>query len=75
MMLVDGINSSDTFNVVLAGTLFHPISEHMEAVKVGRKHAKVVKENLFSKVFAIAIQKGTFEAVYNFLESEAEDEE
>lgn len=46
---VEGNNSSDSFNVVLSATLFHPMSEHMEAVKVGQKHTKVVKEGLFKK--------------------------
>lgn len=71
---VDGNNSSDSFNVLLSATLFHPMSEHMEAVKVGQKHTKVVKEGLFKKVFIMAIQKETFDAVYDFLESEANDE-
>lgn len=71
---VDGNNSSDSFNVVLAATLFHPMSEHIEAVKVGQKHTKVIKEGLFKKVFIMAIQKETFDAVYDFLESEANDE-
>lgn len=71
---VDGKNSSDSFNVVLSATLFHPMSEHMEAVKVGQKHTKVLKEGLFKKVFIMAIQKETFDAVYDFLESEANDE-
>lgn len=71
---VDGNNSSNTFNVVLAGTLFHPLSELMNASKVGQKHTKVVSEKLFKKVFVMATQKGTFEAVYDFLESEAKDE-
>ena len=71
---VDGNNSSDSFNVVLVATLFHPMSEHIEAVKVGQKHTKVIKEGLFRKVFIMAIQKETFDAVYDFLESEANDE-
>lgn len=71
---VDGNNSSDSFNVVLSATLFHPMSEHIEAVKVGQKHTKVVKEGFFKKVFIMAIQKETFDAVYDFLESEANDE-
>lgn len=50
------------------------MSEHMEATKVGKKHIKIVKEGLFKKVFIMAIQKETFDAVYNFLESEAKDE-
>ncbi len=50
------------------------MSEHMEAVKIEKKHTKVVKEGLFKKVFIMAIQKETFDAVYDFLESEANDE-
>ena len=70
----EGTNASTTFNVVLAGALFHPMLEHMEPKKIEAKQAKVVKENLFRKVFVLAIQKGTFEAVYKFLESEARNE-
>lgn len=71
---IDGNNSSDMFNVVLAGALFHPMNEKMENEKVKQKHAKIVKDSLFKKVLVIAIQKGTFEAVYDFLESEAKNE-
>lgn len=71
---VGGNNSSTTFNVVLSGTLFHSMSDRIEASKVGQKHSKVVKENLFKKVFVMAIQKEAFDAVYDFLESEANDE-
>lgn len=71
---VDENNASNTFNVVLSGTLFHPISERMEAAKIGKKYTNVVKENLFKKVFVMTIQKETFEAVYDFLEREANDE-
>lgn len=70
---VESNNSSNSFNVVLSAALFHPMSERMEAVKVGQKHVKIVKERLFKKVFIIAIQKETFDAVYNFLESEANE--
>jgi hypothetical protein len=72
--VVDNKNSSTTFNVVFASTVFHPMSERMEAFKIGRKHTSVVNEGLFKKIFIMAIQKETLEAVYNFLESEAKDE-
>lgn len=71
---VDRNNSSNSFNVVLSANLFHPMSEYMEAAKVEKKYTKIVKEDLFKKVFIMAIQKETFEAVYDFLESEAKDE-
>lgn len=67
--------SSENFNVVLAGTVFHPVSEPFEPIKVCNKHSAVVREGLFKRVFVIAIQKSTFEAVYDFLESEAADED
>lgn len=70
----DGNNTSNTFNVVLSGTLFHSMSNRIEVSKVAEKYTKVVKENIFKKVFVMAIQKETFEAVYNFLNSEVNDE-
>lgn len=73
--VADESNSSDMFNVVLSGMLFHPMHERMEALKVGQKHKKIVEKKLFQKVYVIAIQKETFEKVYNFLESEADIEE
>ena len=70
-----GNNSSNMFNVILSATLFHPLSEHIEASKINKKLTKIVEENLFNKVFIMAIQKETFETVYKFLESEAADED
>lgn len=69
--VVDGINSSNTFNVVLSSALFHPMTERVQSAKVAQKHKKVTAEGIFKKVFVMAVQKGTFEAVYDFLESEA----
>ena len=71
---IKGNISSSTFNVVLAGTLFHTMSERMEVSKVRQKHTRVINEKLFKKVFVMAIQKETFKAVYDFLDSEANDE-
>ncbi len=71
---LEGNTSSDMFNVVLSAALFHPMSERVEAAKVGKKRTRVVNENLFNQVFVVAIQKETFESVYEFLESEAADE-
>lgn len=67
---VENTNSSKTFNVVLAGILFHPMTEYMEEQIVKQKYDKIIKEALFNKVLVIAIQEETFEDVYNFLESE-----
>lgn len=72
---VDGNNSSELYNVVLAGVLFHPLSERMDAAQVEKKYIRIVDEKLFNQVIVVAIQKSTFEAVYAFLESEAQDED
>lgn len=72
--MVDGNSKSETFNVVLAATLFHPLYDSMNADNIRKKYIKVINEKLFKKVFVMAIQKETFEKVYDFLENEAEDE-
>lgn len=71
---VEGTTSSDMFNVVLSAALFHSMPERVEAAKISQKRTRVMNENLFNQVFVIAIQKETYEAVYEFLESEAADE-
>lgn len=67
-------NSSQTFNVVLIGALFHPTSERVASGPIGRKYSRIVEAQRFKNTFVVAIQKGTFEAVYDFLNSEANDE-
>lgn len=52
---LEGNTSSDMFNVVLSAALFHPMSERVEAAKVGKKRTRVVNENLFNQVFVVAI--------------------
>lgn len=71
---VSGDTTSNKFNVVLSGVLFHPLTECIDESKVNQKYEKIMEEKLFKKVFILAIQKETFETVYSFLESEANDE-
>lgn len=65
---------SSNFNVILTGVLFHPLSESVSEKNVGIKYKKIVKQNIFKNVLVIAIQKETFQAVFDFLESEIENE-
>lgn len=64
--------SSKDMNVILAGTLFHNLDDRMEIEEIDKKQKKVVQEKLFHKVYVLAIQKGTFEKVFEFLSSEVE---
>ncbi len=65
------ISTSNSYNAVLVGVLFHPMTERIDAVKVGKKYERILKEKIFNKFFIVTIQKETFEAVYDFLASEA----
>ena len=64
---VEEKNSSNSFNVVLSATLFHPISEPMEAEKIGKKHLRIVNENLFKKVLIMAKCTKTNTMSYNLI--------
>ena len=59
---------------MLVGVLFHPICEEADPRKIKGKHEKMQKAAIFSKIRTVAIQKETYEAVFQFLESEAADE-
>ena len=72
--VVEQRTSSNQFNVVLSSVLFHPLSDSMENKAIEKKYSDVVKEKLFNKTFIVAIQKSTYTAVYNFLESEIQNE-
>lgn len=65
-------NKSTDYNVVLAATLFHKMDEPVNVNKITKKHREITKDRLFKKVYLLVIQKETFEAVYDFLESEAD---
>lgn len=68
------VNSCSDFNVILTGVLFHPLSESVSEKNVGIKYKKIIEQNIFKNVLVIAIQKETFQAVFDFLESEIENE-
>lgn len=64
--------SSDK-NVILVGVLFHHVDDEVDYKKVEAKHLRIAKENIFASVITVAIQKSTYDAVYRFLEKEAND--
>lgn len=62
---------SEEFNVILSGNLFHPLGEKVDIKRIENKYNRVVNEKLFKKVYVVTIQKETYQAIYDFLESEA----
>lgn len=72
--VVDNKFSSTQFNVVLSGVLFNPLTDLIEEEKIKDTYTSIHDAGIFKKECIIAIQKGTYQAVYNFLLSEANNE-
>lgn len=69
LSILDGTDSSNSENnnVILAGTVFHDISDKFESEVVNSRVKFVEKTSIYNKVKIIAIQKSTYEEVYNFI--------
>ena len=59
-------------NVILVGVLFHPLQDEINVQKIVDKHKRIRKEEIFNDLITVAIQKSTYEAVVQFLESETD---
>ena len=67
----DGKASSVDKDVILISVLFNPLRYKITMDTVSKKHASIVKEDLFAKVIVFSIQKATYHKVVAFLKSEA----
>lgn len=71
----DGVYTSSDKNVILTGVLFADITDEVSSDNIHRKQQRVERENVFNKVYVLALQKSTYNKVYDFLKEEASDEE
>lgn len=71
-LATDGSLRSLDMNVILVGTLFHDCNDHFSSAGVSEKKKRTDQEQLFKKTYVIAIQKSTYTAVFDFLESESQ---
>lgn len=69
-MVIDGSLNTHDVNVVLVGTVFNTLEDQIKSASILAKKRRVDRENLFNDAFLVAIQKATFDAVYDFIESE-----
>ncbi len=67
-------NTSEDKNVILSGVVFSDIMDAVTHDIPRDKQANVEREELFNKVYVIALQKGTYDKVYQFIREEAADE-
>ena len=63
------LKSSD-MNVILVGTVFNTTTDPINSSKIQEKYDRVDKSRKFKDVYLVAIQKNTYTAIYDFLESE-----
>lgn len=69
--VVEKTMKSQNINVILAGTLFSSLTDKIIEDNVSDKYNRVNKDQIFKDVFLVAIQKETYVAIYDFLESES----
>ena len=70
----NGKNTSKDKNVILAGVVFSDIRDKVIKDIPQNKQMSVERRGLFNKVYVIALQKETYDKIYQFLREEAKDE-
>lgn len=69
-----GNNTSGDKNVILSGVVFSDIADAVTEDVPRNKQANVEQEVIFNKIYVIALQKGTYDKIYQFIREEAADE-
>ena len=63
--------SSNTINVILVGSVFHSLTDPIDATPISKKHSQIISSSKFNDVYLIAIQKSTYTKIYDFLVEES----
>ena len=69
---VDEEGSSSEHNVILCGNLFHTLLDKISIDDIQEKYDSICEQDTFKGVLIIATQKNTYQAIYDFLKSEAQ---
>lgn len=69
---VEEQDTSKDYNVILAGNLFHPLTEKIAISDIQKTYTEIQKEKQFNDILVIATQQETFKDLYDFLQSEAQ---
>lgn len=67
----DGINTSKDKNIIVTGVLFADMGDRVVEKTEKDKQKAIEDENIFNQVYVLALQKGTYKKIYQFLKSEA----
>lgn len=68
----DGKYMSRDKNIFISSVLFSNLVDCISEETISDKREKIHEEALFKQVFVLAVQKGTYQKVYEFLKKEAE---
>lgn len=63
----------DKLNLILTSVCFHPINSRFDNNTVRNFYCKSIDKTKFNGIICIAIQKSTYQAIYDFIKSEAEN--
>lgn len=63
----------EELNLILTSVCFHPTNSRFDNNTVRNFYCKTIDETKFNGIICIAIQKSTYQAIYSFIKSEAEN--
>lgn len=69
-----GNNTSIDKNVILSGVVFADVKDKITLDVPAERQLNIEREGIFNKVYVIALQKETYDKVYQFIRDEATDE-
>ena len=69
----NSVNSKD-FNVILVGNVFSSLDNRITQDAISSKYKSVINQKCFNSVYLIAIQKETYQKIYQYIESESKNE-
>ena len=65
----DNVNSRSV-NVILVGAVFNSLQDQISETAISSKYTRIVNKKSFRELYIVAIQKETYQKVFQFLESE-----
>ena len=62
---------SHDINVILVGTVFSSLQDRINEASISSKYTRIANKKCFRQIYLIAIQKETYQRVFQFLEGES----
>lgn len=69
----EGVFKSEDKNIFVSSVLFADLKDCVCETTISLKQKRLKKDNVFNQIFILAVQKGTYQKVYEFLRNEADE--